>query len=475
MSWSTGLSLRSVMIVGRSCVRAITCRDQLESLSEEIINVSDYEQAFTASRGKPELILVGEEVSSSEMCVFLARLCGKYPDAQVVIVSENPRLDQVVRLMRAGATDYLPAPLDENALKKLVEGLRMEENAKGDAYRYFFCEHRPLGVEIVGKSPALVKFLETVRLVAESRCNPILILGETGTGKELSARAVHWWRYGDFEHFVAVNCATLNANLLESELFGHVKGAFTGADRDKRGLFERAGEGSIFLDEISELPLELQAKLLRVLQERTFRKVGGTEDISCQATVIASSNKNLLEEAEQGRFRKDLYYRLAVFPISIAPLSHPQRKEDIPRLAEYFLGGMGREGTLKLTDSVVGRLTEYYWPGNVRELRNVMHRASILAGNGPVKEEHLIFDHQLNLLNDPIESPSGGKREDFSLEAAEKEFILRALEETNWQRTRAATLLGITRATLHSKLNRYGITAPDPQSQKAGKEDCSMA
>jgi len=412
----------------------------------------------------------------------------------------------------------------------------------------------------------------------------VLILGETGTGKELAARAVHAWRYGGSEKFVAVNCAALTASLLESELFGHARGSFTGADRERVGLFEQAGDGSLFLDEISEMAPDLQAKLLRVLQERTFRKVGGTCDIACNATIIASSNRNLLEEVNKGRFRGDLYYRLAVFPVTMAPLRDPRRRQDIPLLAQYFVEHLQvrKEQTGSIGAAAAAKLMTHDWPGNVRELRNVIERALIVERSAEITPRSLMFDSpgpagpgggpsgfggppEANgspvrlpgsgrspssaaaVVDFPVVSPpagssgggvggigvdwpvedgvlpdvlpgvatgaplpmttdaqtprrpgtetdvgvctlsddndmyavgdvlpvsatagtavSGGGSSfssgDFSLEAAEREFIRRALKETGWQRTRAADLLGITRATLHAKIKRYNIRPDD--------------
>lgn len=317
-----------------------------------------------------------------------------------------------------------------------------------------------------------------LRLVAESGCDPVLILGQTGTGKELAARAVHAWQgsWADGEsggdacpggdrQFVAVNCAALTANLLESELFGHVRGAFTGADREKTGLFELAGSGTILLDEISEMHLELQAKFLRVLQERTFRKVGGTKDIKCRATIIASSNRDLLEDAHEGKFRKDLYYRLAVFPVTLPALGNPQRCEDIMLLAEYFL----HTSTISLAGKITGfdaeavaMLKSHDWPGNVRELRNVVARAIMLTRSGRIPACNLRLETVSKAPDDEPDNKSDRSfvevdKDDFSLETAEREFILRALRQTGGQRTQAAALLGITRATLHAKLKRYQI------------------
>jgi transcriptional regulator with PAS, ATPase and Fis domain len=305
--------------------------------------------------------------------------------------------------------------------------------------------------------------MELIKLVAASRCNPVLIVGETGTGKELAARAVHAWRHGNQARLVAINCAALTANLLESELFGHVKGAFTGADREKVGLFELAGEGSIFLDEVSEMDLGLQAKLLRVLQERTFRRVGGTIDVACQATVIASSNRDLMQEVEAGRFRRDLYYRLAVFPIHIPPLRAQNRQSDIPLLARYFVVAASGSGldAVHLGPQASQRLLEHDWPGNVRELKNVMERAIILRTRGEIGVSDLVFDvSQSAAQADQAALRAQAEQDCFSLETAEREFILRALKEARWQRSRAANLLGITRATLYAKLKRYGINPP---------------
>jgi len=270
---------------------------------------------------------------------------------------------------------------------------------------------------------------------------------------------------------VAVNCAALTATLLESELFGHVKGAFTGADRNKTGLLEAAGGGSILLDEIGEMSMDLQAKLLRVVQERTFRKVGATEDIECKAAIIATSNRPLLKEAKEGRFRLDLYYRLAVFPIGVPPLRSAERRADIPLLAEYFI----RHASLAEPNRIEGlspaaeqRLLAHDWPGNVRELRNVIERATLLEPTRRIRPESLrIHEAEAGLEKPTILEPL--QPEDFSLETAEREFIKRALKETGWQRTRAAQLLGITRATLHAKIKRYDIEIPTAKGQARGR------
>ena len=323
----------------------------------------------------------------------------------------------------------------------------------------FFAEDLAGSVSMVGKSAAIRNALRMIRLVAGSRCDPILIVGETGTGKELAAKAVHTLRHPN-DPFVAVNCAALTATLLESELFGHVKGAFTGADRDKTGLLEVAGRGTLLLDEISEMPLDLQAKLLRVLQEKTFRKVGGIKDIPCDATIIASSNRNLKSEVQANRFRRDLYYRLDVGPIMLAPLRSPERKEDVRILAEYFLESSTicpekcRKVT-SLTRLAMEALEKHDWPGNVRELRNVIERAILLETTDKIGLSGIIIDP--TECAPASENSTAGFVRGFSLAKAERELISRALQETGWQKTRAAALLGITRATLYAKVKQYNI------------------
>jgi len=335
----------------------------------------------------------------------------------------------------------------------------------------FFADDFAESISIVGRSEAIKTTLKTIRLVAASRCNPVLIIGETGTGKELAARAVHALRHPN-EPFVAVNCAALTANLLESELFGHVKGSFTGADREKTGLLQLAGTGTLFLDEISEMPIDLQAKLLRVLQEKTFRKVGGIKSIQSNATIIASSNRNLKKEAQANRFRHDLYYRLCVAPITFAPLRSNRRRQDIRLLAEYFLKTSSIcpdkcDKITSLTRLAIEILQKYEWPGNVRELRNVIDRAIIYETTDKIGVNSIVIDpSDLDPAFAGDASPSGAIKS-YSLAKAERELIARALRETGWQKTRAAALLGITRATLYAKVKQYNIEKQLQTSESA--------
>ncbi len=368
----------------------------------------------------------------------------------------------------AGAWVCLPGAAMAEHLRSSCEGPvkqtpRAElEDMAHSSHNYdkrFYVDASAAAVNMVGVSESMTNTLGLLTLVAESQCNPVLIVGETGTGKELAARAVHHVRHPQAP-FVAINCAALTASLLESELFGHVKGSFTGADRDKTGLLELAGDGTVFLDEISEMPLDLQAKLLRVLQERVFRKVGGTESVACRATIVASSNRNLLRESLDNRFRRDLYYRLSVCPITMPSLSDPARRQDIGLLAEHFL----RTSTIHparsrrircLTRLAVEALERHSWPGNVRELRNVIERAILHETTDKIGLSS-IQGHLAEYAALAGDGP-GLPVKDFSLAKAERELIGRALQQTEGQKSRAAGLLGISRATLYDKLRLYGL------------------
>ena len=434
----TAWMLESVLAVGSNDCR-FAVGELLEQFTRRLTWVHDTAQAARlANQQDWEMVLLAPSVPPEDAAGLAGRLAGTPGSPPVVAVIPQPNVNLAVRLVRQGVCDVIPGPLDRRQLEQLIAGLQLERGELPQSRSRYFCADCPSGVPIVGRSEGLCRALELVRLISESSCNPVLILGETGTGKELAAQAVHAWRSGGQERFVAINCAALTASLLESELFGHVRGSFTGADRDKTGLFELAGTGTVLLDEISEMPLELQAKLLRVLQERTFRKVGGTADLTCQATVIASSNRPLLEYARQGRFRMDLYYRLAAFPITIPPLRDPQRREDIPLLAEYFIANSSitSRTAAALSDGARQRLLEHDWPGNVRELRNVIDRAMILERSATIGLSSLVIEAGAEVCAESASVVVAGPN------------------------AATAAPLGITRATLHAKLKRYDIRPP---------------
>jgi len=455
-----GACLGEVLLISQDAPRSGP-DEPLARISESLQRLPDVTAAVNAIRRRlPDLVVVEEGASPAGVVQALRTIRAAFPTVAVVVATASRQVDPAIDFIREGARDYIEYPLVGDRLERLLSSVSVGAGGAEDRRR-FFCSDCPPAVPLVGRSPAVLRTMEIIRAVAESNCNPVLLLGESGTGKELAARSVHAIRCRSNDPFVAVNCAALTPTLLEGEMFGHARGSFTGADREKAGLFETAGSGTIFLDEISEMAPSLQAKLLRVLQEKSFRKVGGTEDIPCNATIIASSNRDLQAESAAGTFRKDLYYRLAVFPITMPPLRSEARRADIPLLAEYLLGSSTvrtRSPAPTLSDQARRKLLGHSWPGNVRELKNVIDRALILEKGEQVNADNILLDGP---AAEELIPARPLRPEDFSLETAEREFITRALKETNWQRNRAAALLGITRATLYAKIKRYEIEPPE--------------
>jgi DNA-binding NtrC family response regulator len=498
--------LRRIVVVSKQS----ELQQLAQQVGQEIFVADDLAEALDIVEAvNPELTVFDDSFTPSHIREFLDKLVPSAGSGQAlsevegtdknsrnvpVVVIGGSENDAAVRtqFIQMGAYDYVQKSTDCNRLRQIAASIknRLESSGPDKSPSPFFVDERAAAVSMVGRSRAFVKTLGMIRLVAASKCNPVLIVGETGTGKELAAKAVHTFRniesrtrnfeiqnsVLDIRHsceFVAVNCAALTANLLESELFGHVKGSFTSADREKIGLLEIAGSGTILLDEIGEMPSDLQAKLLRVLQEKTFRKVGGLRDIPCNATIIASSNRNLYKEMKANRFRRDLYYRLNICPVLIAPLRSPDRREDIPLLAEYFFKTSticpGKSPKIScLTHFAMEALEKHDWPGNVREVRNVIDRAILLETTDKIGLSSIILDSAE--CDEFAESQSGVQIRDFSLVKAERELIARALQETGWQKTQAATLLGITRATLYAKVKQYNIKK-DLSSQQEPQPD----
>ena len=379
------------------------------------------------------------------------------PAIPVIIMTAYSSVETAVEGLKSGAYDYLTKPLDFDELRFAMERAMDHTQLKEEnrLLRETLGSHFDTR-SIIGRSPAMAKLLETVAQVAPSEAT-ILITGESGTGKELIAGAIHFNSPRKDGPFVKINCAAITETLLESELFGHEKGAFTGAYRKKEGRFRQAHGGSLFLDEISEMSLAMQVKLLRVLQEREITRVGGEEVIKVDVRIIAATNKHLLEEIEAGRFREDLYYRLNVVTLNVPPLR--ERREDIPLLAQHFLelfSEQNRKQIKGFTPQAMDRLLKYDWPGNVRELMNGVERAVVLSRSEYLDEEDLpmiLKDASLPgeiLAKDAVLG-------DMPLDEVEKATVLKMLELTGGNKSEAARRLGITRRTLHKKLKIYGV------------------
>lgn len=431
-------------------------------VGREIFSADDLNEASDLiKRLDPDLVLLDHQLGPDSVQQLL-KTSDINPDVRIVVVGDAENNTYLpAQFLEMGSHHYLQSRKEHNSLMEIAHQIknRLCSGISQKNTDDFFTDDLAASISMVGQSSATLHTLKMIKLVASSKCNPVLIVGQTGTGKEVAAKAIHAIRSPN-EPFVAINCAALTANLLESELFGHVKGSFTSADREKTGLLELAENGVIFLDEISEMPMDLQAKLLRVLQEKTFRKVGGTKEIYCKATIIASSNRNLKNEVHANRFRADLYYRLDVCPVTIAPLKSPERKDDIALLANFFLkkSAICPEKTNKITSITklaLEALEEHDWPGNVRELHNVIERAILLETTDKIGLSSIVIDSG---ESDPFsDNARADKIKEFSLLKAERELIARALQETNWQKTKAAELLGISRATLYAKVKQYSI------------------
>lgn len=369
---------------------------------------------------------------------------------EVIMMTAYGTAESAVRALKAGAADYLLKPFSFDELEHLVARLDQKQKLSSLSEHYQQELKARTSDTFIGESAAAQRVKELVRKVAATDAT-VLVSGKSGTGKELVARMVHELSSRRERPFIAINCAALTETLLESELFGHEKGAFTGATARKRGRFELADTGTIFLDEIAEMAPNMQSKLLRVLEEGKLDRVGGVDLIDIDVRVVAATNRDLRSEIAQGRFREDLFFRLNVFPIEMPSLA--ERREDIPALAEHFLAQQRyRHGIL--SDEVKSLLMSYDWPGNVRELRNVLERAIILAGDEPLSPE----EFSLEAADNPIivKSTSKGAGEK-GLESAEKEMILDALSRAKGNKTEAAKLLKITRRRLYSRMKAHDI------------------
>ena len=397
-----------------------------------------------------------------------------HPDTQVIVVTAFATAETAIAAMKAGAYDYLTKPFKvdevglvvERALERRVlqrQNIVLRDEIKG---RYKL-------ERLIGKSPAMNRVFDVIRKIAPARTS-VLLIGESGTGKELAARALHELSGRDEKAFIAVNCGAIPEALIESEFFGHVKGAFTGANSDRTGLFEAAHGGTIFLDEIGELPVPMQVKLLRVLQERKVKRVGGVQEKEVDVRVVAATNRDLETEVEKGTFRQDLFYRLNVIQLRLPPLR--ERREDIPILVDHFVRKFAAEHGRKITGidpDAMSAVMNHSFPGNVRELENLIERAVTLAPGDRIPLDTLptlnsISPVGANLGTEPT-LPDAGIALEKVLEDFERGILIKALERTRGNRTEAARLLGVTFRSLRYRLSKLGITGGEGSGEAASE------
>ncbi|MBI3610572.1 MAG: sigma-54-dependent Fis family transcriptional regulator [Nitrospirae bacterium] len=410
----------------------------------------------------PSLVLLDIWMPGQDGIETLTRIKKDCPNLPVVMMSGHGSIETAVRATKLGAYDYIEKPLSLDKVTRLVHHALYQQQLEVENQNLKQTLERHL--VMVGESPSIRRLREMIKTAGGSNSR-VLISGENGTGKELVARAIHFHSGRADRPFVEINCAAIPDPLIESELFGHERGAFTGAAAMKPGRFELAHGATLFLDEIGDMSLSTQAKVLRVLQEQRFNRVGGTRTIEVDVRVIAASNKNLQDEIKKGAFREDLFYRLNVIPLSVPPLR--ERKEDIPLLVGHFLKELSAEQGLKpksITDAAVDILMQYDWPGNVRELKNLIERLMIMVPGATITE-----DDVANSLVDPIpvENAASDETSDRrSLREAraafERRFILRRLKENDWNISKTADDLRIERTHLHRKIKLLGLQENSP-------------
>jgi DNA-binding NtrC family response regulator len=437
----------------------ITCNLLEEVLSKEgyvVDKALNGREAIDKGENKPyDVVLTDIRMIDVDGMEVLRAYRQKSPDSIIIMMTAFGSIETAIRAIKEGAYDYVSKPfkLDEIKLtiRRALEQKRLlQENL---FYRQELITKYKLE-NIVGRSPQMLQVYKTVARVAESR-STVLIAGESGTGKELVARAIHFNSPRSSKPYVAVDCGSLAETLLESELFGHVRGAFTGAVTNKKGLFEEADNGTCFLDEVGDISLAMQAKLLRVIQEHEIKRVGGTETTKIDVRIIAATNKNLEELVAEKKFREDLFYRLNVVSIHLPPLR--ERLDDIPFLADHFLRKYAAENekpVSRISAEVLDLLLRYQWPGNVRELENVIERAVTLSPHSLILPEDL----PRRLRVEPSEISATSLPSQVSLTELEKIYIKKVLEETGGNKKRAADILGIDRRTLYRMAARYGIS-----------------
>ena len=426
----------------------------------------DVDSALRAvARAEPDLVLLDVVMPGRSGLELIGELRERGLQTPVIVLTATNTVSVAVEAMKLGAADFVTKPFELEALRLKVRQLLEHRRLAAEVLRLRdeVRERHRLG-GMVGRSPIMQDVFRTVERLAQSQVT-VLITGESGTGKELAARAIHGESPLASGPFVAVNCGAIAPNLIESELFGHEKGAFTGANEQRIGRFEKASGGTLFLDEIGDLPAEMQVKLLRALQEREIDRVGSSTPIPVEVRVLTATHRDLEEDVREGRFRADLYYRINVVPMRMPPLR--ERREDIPLLAEAFLAAgaerIGSDHPHRLSERARAALEEYTWPGNVRELENAIEHGLALSAGGEIDLESLPLAVQRTGQAESLRDEWRQGRLDFDQVVArfETEILREALERSEWNQTRAADSLGITRRVLKLKMDRFGIDSQE--------------
>lgn len=454
--------MEKILVVEDKDSMARMLKETLELEGYEVIIAGDGATGIkTVRENKVDLVLTDLKLPKKDGIEVLRASKEENPLIPVIVMTAFGSVETAVNAMKLGAFDFITKPLDTDYLRLLIERALKNRRLITEHMLLKDAMSRHVGVpDIIGKSAEMMKVAEHIQKVAPAKTT-VLLLGESGTGKELFARAIHDLSPRKEFPFVAINCAAIPRELLESEFFGYEKGAFTGAAGKKLGKFELANKGTVFLDEIGEMDMTLQTKVLRALQEGEIDRVGGTHPVKVDIRIIAASNRDLEAAVAANTFRQDLYYRLSVFPIVIPPLR--ERKEDIPLLTEHFISKYSAEMNIthrNISDEALEALKGYSWKGNVRELENVVERAMILCETGTITRDHLRMSTPVSLESMLMNIPLDGTLQDAAgaaLKAAESIRIKKALESTHGNKTKAAELLRVSYKTLLTKIKEYNL------------------
>jgi DNA-binding NtrC family response regulator len=449
----------TILVVDDEQLIRWSLNDRLTQDGYRVVEASTAAEALDKYREGVDLVLLDYRLPDSDGLTVLKKIKDTDPEMLVILLTAFSSVDMAVEAMKAGAYHYANKPFNLDEMALLVEKALETTRLRREVRTLRATQAQPYSFDrIVGDSPAIVQLKALLKKIAASPASTVLLTGESGTGKDLAAKVVHYSSARANKPFMNITCSALPETLLESELFGHERGAFTGADRQKRGLIETADGGTVFLDEIGEIVPLLQSKLLRFLEEKAFKRVGGSSDIKVDVRVIAATNRSLEEEVKKGRFREDLYYRLNVMAVPLPPLRN--RRDDIPALITHYIDTFNVEFRKKIrgvSPSAQEALRTYNWPGNVRELRNAVERAMLLSESAELNESNFpVLSAPGGEVSSGMNLPAGG----INLEALERSLVVQALERSGWNQTKAATLLGLNRDQIRYRIEKFELEKP---------------